>query len=134
MPRMWTTMVLSPSRTPFSFSRSFSVGGYRLQRPSRGAARIPLRDGLSCEVFQECGKYTFTFYGQEVSGDAVFFVIDRSFHMLETGELQRAKMQVQRALSDMPDGTRFAVLFFDAGMRRGTMSRYGQERVQDPGG
>ena len=92
-------------------------GGPPPSVPFPGCGEDPTADGLSCAAFEACGL-SFSFYTLELSGDAVFFVIDRSGEMPDSGELSRAKNEIRKVVEAMPDGIRFAIIFFDAGLTR----------------
>jgi hypothetical protein len=58
----------------------------------------------------------FSFYGEDFEGDGVFYAIDRSGSMQNSGELQRAKQEVVRNLSSFSELTSFGISFFDKGL------------------
>ena len=92
-------------------------GGPPPSAPFPGCGEDPTEDGLSCEAYEACG-FSFGFFGHEFSGDAVFFLIDKSGTMVDSGELTRAKNEVRKVVEAMPDGVRFSVIFFDANVFR----------------
>jgi hypothetical protein len=102
---------------PISLLGALFHGGPAPSAPFPSCGEDPTEDGLSCAAFEACG-FTFDFYSLELSGDAVFFVIDKSRRMLELGELALARMQVRSVLEEMPDGIRFAIIFFDEDVTR----------------
>ena len=102
---------------PIFLLDSLFRGGPPPSAPFPGCGEDPTADGLSCAAFVAC-NFTFTFFGQELSGDAVFFVIDKSGGMQDSGELARAKNEVRKVVEAMPDDIRFAVIFFDSGLTR----------------
>jgi hypothetical protein len=71
-------------------------------------------DGLTCEVSASCLSPSFEFAGRELlDGGGVFFVVDRSGSMQDSGELQIAKREIIRTLREnrFPQ---FGIVFFDA--------------------
>jgi hypothetical protein len=92
-------------------------GGPPPSAPFPGCGEDPTDDGLSCAAFEACGL-TFSFYTLELSGDAVFFVVDTSGSMQPRGELWAAKNEIRKVVEVMPDGLRFAIIFFDASLTR----------------
>jgi hypothetical protein len=93
---------------------------------SRGPPRRPFPacgtesqgfDNLTCERFAPCAEAppaTFHFYGQEIVPGGLFFVMDSSGTMLNSGELQVAKREVVRLLCDSPPTTQFGIIFFSS--------------------
>lgn len=53
------------------------------------------------------------FYGQWFEGDAIMYVVDRSGSMTDSGELDVAKREVIRNVSDFSAQSEFAIVFFD---------------------
>ena len=58
------------------------------------------------------------FYGQNFEGDGFFITVDRSTTMQDRGELQRAKQEISRIVSEFSHKTQFAVVFFDASIKK----------------
>jgi Mg-chelatase subunit ChlD len=58
------------------------------------------------------------FYGQNLEGDGFFYVVDRSGSMQDSGELQRAKQEITRNLTEVSNKTEFAVVFFDLAIKK----------------
>ena len=102
---------------PISLLGALFHGGPAPSAPFPGCGEDPTADGLSCAAFEACG-FTFSFYSLELSADAVFFVTDRSGGMSDSGELLRAKSEIRKIVEAMPDGIRFAIIFFDASLVR----------------
>lgn len=73
----------------------------------------PTDDGLACESSASCVN-TFQFYGQEFEADGVFFVVDRSGSMNDSGELAVAKREIVRTLVEEQGLAQFAIIFFDS--------------------
>ncbi len=57
-------------------------------------------------------------WGCQFEGDGFFFVVDRSQTMQDRGELPRAKLELQRIVSELSTRTEFGLVFFDAGLLR----------------
>ncbi len=74
-------------------------------------------DALGCEQFEMCDTGTFTFYGHEFRGKGVFFVVDHSGSMNDSGELQKAKMEISRALETLSGAMQFGIVFFDMNVK-----------------
>jgi von Willebrand factor type A domain len=74
-------------------------------------------DTLGCEAYEVC-RFAFTFYAQSFAADGVFFVIDRSGSMQDSGELQRAKQEILSFIEAAPPESRFGIVFFDASLVR----------------
>src|SRR5688572_6512992 len=92
-------------------------GGPAPSAPFPACGEDPTADGLSCEAFEACGL-TFGFYTLELSGDAIFFAVDTSGSMPDSGELLRARTEMRQIVEAMPDGMRFGLIFFDTGLVR----------------
>ena len=58
------------------------------------------------------------FYGQNYEGDGFFYTVDRSGSMQDRGELDRAKREISRNISEFSTKTQFAVIFFDAAIKK----------------
>ena len=54
------------------------------------------------------------FYGQTYEGDGIFYCIDRSGSMQGSGELDIAKREVTRNISEFSDRVEFGIVFFDS--------------------
>ena len=59
-----------------------------------------------------------SFYGQNLEGNGFFYTVDRSGSMQDRGELQRAKQEISRNITEFSSKTEFAVVFFDASIRK----------------
>lgn len=53
------------------------------------------------------------FYGQQYEGDGIFFAIDRSGSMQSSGELQIAKREVSKNITEFTNRVQFGIVFFD---------------------
>lgn len=60
---------------------------------------------------------TVRFYTQQLEGDALVYVIDRSGSMAD-GELEVAKRELLRNIAEFSDRMEFGIVFFDAGILR----------------
>lgn len=56
------------------------------------------------------------FYGQQLEGDGIFYVIDRSSTMQDAGELAVAKREVIRNIREFSEGVQFGIVFFESGV------------------
>jgi Mg-chelatase subunit ChlD len=57
-----------------------------------------------------------SFYGTQLEGDGFFYVTDRSGSMQDSGELNIAKREMTRNITEFSDKVRFGVFFFDKGL------------------
>jgi hypothetical protein len=55
-----------------------------------------------------------SFYGQELTGDGIFFAIDRFQAMGESGDLERARREVSRGIAEPPARAAFAEIWRSA--------------------
>ena len=85
------------------------------QAPFPGCGEDATSDPFSCAGFAAC---SVDFAGLPLDGNALFFVIDRSGTMQNSGELSYAKREVSRVIQALPSGFEFGVVFFDAGVIR----------------
>lgn len=58
------------------------------------------------------------FYGQLYEGDGIFYTIDRSGSMQDSGELQIAKREVTKNVSEFSNRVQFGIVFFDRDVRK----------------
>jgi hypothetical protein len=102
--------------------------------PFPGCGADPTDDGIGCEEPKPCA-FAFEFYGREFAADGVFFLIERSGAMTDSGELAVAKRALlhvlfcsfQEAPRDL-DFFQFGIVFFDRGtMRFPATGRPGRE-------
>lgn len=54
------------------------------------------------------------FYGQQFEGDGIFYVIDKSYSMRDSGELAIAQREVTRNIQEFSDRVQFGLVFFDS--------------------
>ena len=72
-----------------------------------------------------------TFYGTTLEGDGFFYVIDRSGSMQTSGELQIAKREVTKNITEFSDRVQFGIFFIDAGLKK--FPAGGQPAEANPG-
>lgn len=94
---------------------SLFLGGAVPASPFPFCGEDPTEDSLGCRA-SACSS-TFVIAGQEIAADAVFFVVDRSGSMQNTGELRRAQQIITGVLeNDLSRGDEFGITFFDSGV------------------
>ena len=69
-------------------------------------------DALGQAEDEEDAPEIVTFYGQQLEADGFFYVIDRSSTMQDRGELNIARREVVRNISEFSDRVQFGVVFF----------------------
>jgi Mg-chelatase subunit ChlD len=69
-------------------------------------------DAVGDSQEEEDAPEIVTFYGQQMEGDGIFYVIDRSGSMQDAGELAIAKREVVRNIQEFSSRVQFAVVFF----------------------
>jgi hypothetical protein len=74
---------------------------------------LPFDAGADAVAGEEAPE-VLVFYGSQFEGDAFVFVVDRSRSMQDSGELKRAKEEIQRNVAELAADTQFALVFFDA--------------------
>ena len=72
-----------------------------------------------------------TFYGQQLEGDGIFYAVDRSGSMQDSGELAIAKREITRNVQEFSDRVQFGIVFFDANVNKFPSS--GQPAEANPG-
>ncbi len=78
---------------------------------------LPYDAGLfNGEAEDEDAPEVIQFYGQQYEGDGVFFAIDRSGSMQSSGELDIAKREVSKNISEFSTRVQFGIVFFDNGL------------------
>jgi hypothetical protein len=92
---------------------SLFLGGAPPPAPFPLCGPDPTEDLLSCR--SPCLP-TLQCAGREFAADGVFFVVDRSTSMQDSGELQVAKRAILRALHEMRGISQLNIIFFDARM------------------
>jgi len=71
-------------------------------------------DAIGDNEEEEDAPEIVTFYGQQMEGDGIFYVIDKSWSMRDSGELDIAKREVTRNVQEFSARVQFALVFFDA--------------------
>ncbi len=59
-----------------------------------------------------------TFYSQQYEGDGIFYAIDRSGSMQDSGELLIAKNEVRKNIREFSSRVQFGIVFFDLGIAK----------------
>jgi Mg-chelatase subunit ChlD len=78
---------------------------------------LPFDAGLfSDDGEDEDAPEIITFYSQQYEGDGIFYAIDRSGSMQNSGELDVAKREVSRNIMEFSNRVQFGVVFFDRGI------------------
>jgi hypothetical protein len=106
--------VLDTSDAVFLLGALFR-GGPAPAAPFPDCGEDPTEDALGCDAYDVC-RFAFTFYAQWFDADGIFFVVDRSGSMQESGELERAKSEILKVIRGAPPETRFGIVFFDRGV------------------
>jgi len=75
----------------------------------------PSDDALGCDRHEGC-EFRLDIPGLNVSGEGVFFVIDRSRTMQDRRELGLAKREVVGLIKNFPEAVQFGVVFFETGV------------------
>lgn len=73
-------------------------------------------DALGEESEEEDAPEVVTFYGEQLEGDGIFYVIDRSGSMGDRGELAIAKQELAKNIQEFSERVEFGIVFFDAGI------------------
>ncbi|MEM7235926.1 MAG: dockerin type I domain-containing protein [Planctomycetota bacterium] len=85
--------------------------------PSCDWDRFRSPDALTCEEYEPCAPDpgTMQLFGETFDMDdaSVYFIVDRSGSMRDSGELERAKQELSRAIVNLDDDARFAAMFID---------------------
>jgi Mg-chelatase subunit ChlD len=71
-------------------------------------------DAIGDEDLDEDSPEIIEFYGQNYEGDGIFFTVDKSGSMNDSGELGIAKREIIRNISEFSSRVQFGVVFFDA--------------------
>ena len=75
-------------------------------------------DALGEEEEEEEAPEVVNFYNTNLEGDGFFYVIDRSGTMQSSGELQRAKSEVKKNITEFSNRVQFGVVFFDSSISK----------------
>ena len=70
-------------------------------------------DALGEDEEEEDAPEVVNFFTVTLEGDGFFYIIDRSGTMSDSGELDRAKAEVKKNISEFSDRVQFGVIFFD---------------------
>src|SRR5688572_20689265 len=73
-------------------------------------------DALGDAEAEEDAPEIVTFYGTQLEGDGFFYIIDRSGTMRDSGELEVAKREVSKNITEFSERVFFGVFFFDANL------------------
>ena len=94
------------------------LGGMAPEEPFTQCGRDITLDSIECNDSKVCetqqGISTVTFYGQEFQADGVFYVVDKSGSMQDSGELIIAKREILRNIDEFPESMEFGIAFFDS--------------------
>ena len=104
------------------FALSFSLALFALQSlsaqdlgvggPTKENLDLPF-DAAGESEEEEDAPEIVTFYGQQLEGDGVFYVVDKSGSMRDQGELAIAQREVIRNVQEFSDRVQFGIVFFD---------------------
>ena len=75
-------------------------------------------DALGENEEEEDAPEVVNFFSVTLEGDGFFYIIDRSGTMQDSGELNRAKAEVKKNISEFSDRVEFGVFFFDANLTK----------------
>jgi VWA domain-containing protein len=92
-------------------------GGPMPSGPFPACGEDPTEDALGCDDYEVC-RFAFTFFGRSYAADGVFFVVDRSGSMLDSGELQLAKQEIISFIEVAPPETRFGIVLFASNLAK----------------
>ena len=88
-------------------------------------------DAMGEEEEEEDAPEIVTFYGQQLEADGFFYIIDSSGSMRDSGELEVAKREIIRNISEFSDQVEFGIVFFNANISKYPPS--GQPAQANPG-
>ena len=69
-------------------------------------------DALGEDEEEEDAPEVVNFYSTNLEGDGFFYVVDRSGSMMDSGELQRAKQELNKNINDFSNRVEFGIVFF----------------------
>lgn len=75
-------------------------------------------DAIGESEEEEDAPEIVTFYGTQLEGDGLFYVVDKSGTMQDQGELDIAKRELVRNISEFSDRVQFGIVFFDANVSK----------------
>jgi len=85
------------------------LGGPAPAAPFPPCGADPTEDALGCE---EACPPASVYLGREFRADGLFFVIDRSGTMQDSGELARVKIETELLIQALPLGVEFGIILF----------------------
>jgi uncharacterized delta-60 repeat protein len=98
------------------------LGGIAPEEPFTQCGRDITLDSIECNVHPSCDPFggipAFTFYGREFRADGVFYVVDKSGSMHDSGELIIAKREILRNIDEFPESMEFGIAFFDSSVEK----------------
>jgi len=89
-------------------AQDLGVGG-----PTKENLDLPF-DAAGESEEEEDAPEIVTFYGQQLEGDGIFYVVDKSWTMRNEGELTIAQREVIRNVQEFSDRVQFGIVFFDS--------------------
>jgi len=75
-------------------------------------------DAIGENQEEEDAPEIVTFYGQQLEGDGLFYVVDKSGSMQDSGELGIAKRELVRNITEFSERVQFGIVFFDANVTK----------------
>jgi len=105
----WTSRTRSCSDPP--------LPGGLARRSLPGCGRDVTLDSIDARlraVPAGAGGSIVSFYGQEFDTEGVFYVVDKSWTMVDSGELFIAKREIALSINDLPAGVQFGIVAFDS--------------------
>ena len=75
-------------------------------------------DAIGDNEEEEDAPEIVTFYGQQLEGDGLFYAVDHSGSMNDSGELQVAKRELVRNITEFSERVQFGIVFFDANVKK----------------
>lgn len=116
--------LFSPSLSSYSEQAEQSLENNLLQQsaaPTKENLDLPF-DAVGEKEREEDAPEIVVFYGQTLEGNAFVYVIDKSSSMGDSGELDIAKREVRKNVSEFSPKVEFGIIFFDRGMQKYTSS------------
>lgn len=98
---------------------ALSVGHLAVRAQNLDHAAIRLKQNLDLPFNGgRLARDRIRFYGSEYELDGIFYVIDRSGSMQNSGELDVAKQEVVRSIQELSDEVEIGIVFFDRGIMK----------------
>ena len=114
-----TVFVFCFALTPLAFVNAQSLAGGAL----KANLDLPFDAGLlNDDGEDEDAPEIITFYSQQYEGDGIFYAIDRSGSMQNSGELDIAKREVGKNIREFSNRVQFGIVFFDRGIMTSIVS------------